>query len=209
MGKRTHRWVVPHAEPAKQSPSKGMGSDQRCVWPECDGYVDARWNIHLCYEHVNHVRNVFDDYERETKERDNKYIAEREAVISENTRKINAGEKVDATRRDLVPGWVYYALIDGLIKIGFAKSVQARMRQYPPTAKLLAVEPGTLQTERSRHQYFGKHLAKGREWFTDTPELRAWIDTVIAEYGTADDLKHRWGREEKRPVVAGKRQRRG
>lgn len=212
MGKRTHRWNPPHKRPEQlqvQDPRLDARNPESwmCLWPECldHGAIWLGWR--MCEKHGREIHEMVQRHDCPPIVRES--IERRERAHEDNSSKINAGERVDTARRDLIPGWVYYVLIDGLIKIGYAKSVPARMRAYPPTAQLLAVEPGTLQVERARHQHFGHHLAKGREWFADTPDLRAWIDTVVTEYGTADDFQARWGREEKRPTVAGKRQRRG
>lgn len=211
MGKRTHRWNPPHVDrtPATRDPRSIFGNPEglMCIWPECLQQATPWLRFRMCEEHGREIHGMVARHDDPPMVRE--VLEKRQQTIDENARKINAGERVDATNRLLVPGWVYYALIDGLIKIGYARSVPDRMRQYPPTAQLLAAEPGTLQLERARHQHFGHTLAKGREWFTDTPDLRDWIDTVISEYGTVDDLKPRWGREEKRPTVASKRHHRG
>jgi hypothetical protein len=232
MGKRTHRWTPAQPDPKKTPPPSKIrvadtpvsirrkekanqpaeyatGWGKKCLWPGCDEYEDIWYDAHLCRPHANHVRQRIESHERREADRVNRDITTREATRQRNAEKLDAGQHIDTTSRHLVPGWVYYVLIDGLIKIGFAKDVPARLRQYPPTAQLLAVEPGTLQVERRRHQQFGLALTKGREWFADTPELRQWVAKVIAEYGAPDDHAHTWGREQRQPTVAGKRHHRG
>jgi hypothetical protein len=184
---------------------------ERCRWPECEEYCDFGYAVHLCIAHVYAVKSAFAKHDRREAERQSRDSeiraaadAERQEMVDKVTEQINAGTLVTANRA-LIPGWVYYIQIDGLIKIGYAADVAKRMRSYPPTAQLLAVEPGTLKVEKARHQHFGKHLAKGREWFSDVPELREWIDTLVTQYGTADHMAHKWGREEREPVVANKR----
>lgn len=66
---------------------------------------------------------------------------------------------------------VYYVLIGPHIKIGFTTTLKTRMHAYPPSRKLLAVEPGDLSKERLRHQQFRAHLAMGNEWFHPATEL--------------------------------------
>jgi hypothetical protein len=213
MGKRTHRWSPPQPDrtkhPEPRDPRVVFGDPEMlmCIWPECVREATPWLRFRMCEAHGREVADMVTRWDDPPGVMAT--IEKNDQTRAENTRKINAGERVDTTTRHLVPGWIYYALIDGLIKIGFAKDVPSRMRQYPPTAQLLAVEPGTLQVERTRHQHFGQHLAKGREWFADVPELREWISTVVTEYGSAAQHAHTWGREAKRPTVAGKRQRRG
>lgn len=66
---------------------------------------------------------------------------------------------------------VYYFQVDGRIKIGHAMDLRRRLRAYPPSGRLLAVEPGTQRLERARHRKFRDLLAEGREWFYPGPEL--------------------------------------
>ena len=87
-------------------------------------------------------------------------------------------------------GLVYYIRINGQIKIGYTADLRQRSRNYPPGSELLAVEPGTLYTERDRHQQFHRSLARGREWFTPTPDLLDHIDDLAKEYGIPTDLMH-------------------
>lgn len=156
-----------------------------CAWRNCTRTHKNRYGVPLC---PAHYQTVVDDWKRQQTEEWKPEPPTRPA------RKVLVG-----------PGSVYYVALDGLIKIGYSQDVTERLRAYPPTAKLLAVEPGNKHVERKRHQRFGKHLAKGREWFTDAPELREWIDELVAEHGTADHLAHKWGREEQVPAVATKR----
>lgn len=71
-----------------------------------------------------------------------------------------------------------------------------RLRQYPPTAVLLATRPGTRLDEKALHGQFAAYLHAGREWFRDVPELRDHINGVIAEHGAPE--KNPLGRPTKR-----------
>lgn len=73
---------------------------------------------------------------------------------------------------------VYYVLIDGLVKIGTTENLPNRMRGYPPTAALLAVEPGDRTVEAARHRQFNHSLSAGREWFTPSADLRQHIESL-------------------------------
>ena len=60
---------------------------------------------------------------------------------------------------------VYYVLVGDLLKIGTTSRLKARLAQFPPNKKLLAVEPGSYELERKRHVEFADLLAHGNEWF--------------------------------------------
>lgn len=73
---------------------------------------------------------------------------------------------------------VYYIAVDGLIKIGWTKSLHRRLTAYPPTQVLLAIERGSALIERQRHTQF-KHLRVGHgEWFSQAPELDQHIESL-------------------------------
>lgn len=92
------------------------------------------------------------------------------------------------------PGWVYYIAQDDLIKIGYAKNVTRRMKAYGPTAKLLAVHPGTLALERDMHTRFRGSLDRGREWFRRDTELMEHIEQVRARFGDASMFEYQYTR---------------
>lgn len=209
MGKRTHRWTPPQSEttphrfvedsPAtarrKQEEREANASDVHaftwCLWPDCGQYADIFLRVHLCHVHAVEVNEALHREAEFTLNARAKHHAEADANKARTAELIESGFKPGAG--DLIPGWVYYIELDGLIKIGFSTNVANRMRAYAPTAKLLAAEPGTKKVERARHQHFGAYLARGREWFQDVPELRTWITTVITEYGSADHMAYTWG----------------
>lgn len=88
------------------------------------------------------------------------------------------------------PGWIYYLHVGDRIKIGYTTDVKRRLRQYPPDSPLLALHPGTKQTEHDMHSKFAGSRAAGREWFLDTPELRDHIKQVIDQYGEPDRARY-------------------
>ena len=70
---------------------------------------------------------------------------------------------------------------DGLIKIGFAKDDEARIRQLHPVAgselELLAKVEGGQSKEASLHKKFA-HLRHHREWFLPGDDLLEFISSV-------------------------------
>lgn len=114
-------------------------------------------------------------------------------------RRLNAKKEREKTierirKGNPAEGFVYYMRINGQIKIGYAADVTARMRHYPPGTELLAVEAGTLHTERERHQQFYRERIRGREWFEESDDLRAHIESVVEANGSPDALAYEFTR---------------
>lgn len=93
-------------------------------------------------------------------------------------------------------GWVYYMRINGHIKIGYTKNLRQRSRAYPPGTELLAVEPGTREVEKLRHEQFSRFLAQGREWFAESESLTAHIESLADQHVTPTKLMHSWTKHE-------------
>lgn len=192
------RWKPPHQDPAKAGRHPGSRRT-RCVWIGCDNSHGTRFDLPLCAVHVGQVIAAYDAERRVAEQR----VAAREQakveVAARAVKKVEEGFLLDDD--EPAPGWIYYLRLDGVIKIGFTKNPHRRIKQYPPTAELLATEPGTKKVERSRHQRFGKHLIVGREWFADCDEINEWIDTLVAEYGKPDPSIGRYTRPTDTPTV--------
>ena len=80
-------------------------------------------------------------------------------------------------------GFVYYMRIGALIKIGYTADVRKRMGGYPPETVLLAIEPGTYQTEADRLSQFSKDLEWGNEWFSPSKQLSEHVLAVRRDHG--------------------------
>lgn len=94
-------------------------------------------------------------------------------------------------QRWIEPGWIYYLLVGGLVKIGYTADLERRMKQYPPHSTLLAVHPGTPKLEREMHHKFLHHLSNGREWFSIGDDLTAHIEDVrlrFTNFTVSDNL---------------------
>lgn len=76
-------------------------------------------------------------------------------------------------------GWIYF--IDGgeNIKIGYSRSLDARMKRMNTDCgagpKLLLALPGTFKTEKILHRHFAALRSRG-EWFRKGQELLAYIE---------------------------------
>lgn len=166
------RWQPPHPDkPWTRQPL----TDRPCAWENCHRRSSVIYNLPICDVHAELAHR---EVQRDRITAD-LHFAERFRIIDDareaNRRRLDAGKPAHAGP---VPGWVYYLLIGDTIKIGYTKDLTTRLTAYPPTAQLLAAEPGTLKTERERHSRFAVHLTHGREWFRDHPDIRAWIATL-------------------------------
>ena len=166
-----------------------------CTWFDCERLSDTELDVPLCMIHACAAHH---DYVRVTADAQ---TAEQTA-LERSIEKVESGVPLDPN--DPTPGWIYYIQIDDVIKIGYAKRISQRMRAFPPNATLLAAEPGTKKLEHVRHSLFHVHLAWGREWFHDNPELRDWIAKIIERHGDLTGLAYTYTKPDKPPIVAGK-----
>lgn len=83
-----------------------------------------------------------------------------------------------SARRARQQGQIYYLRVGDLVKVGYTADLRQRLRDYPPDAKLLAVEPGTRTHEAQLHRKF-RHLLAGRaEWYRAGLDLMHHIAAV-------------------------------
>jgi T5orf172 domain. len=75
---------------------------------------------------------------------------------------------------------VYYVLHGGLVKIGTSTNLKRRLESLQPEG-LLAVEPGDVRVERSRHREFAEWHSHG-EWFLPSSPLEAHMERLRAEH---------------------------
>lgn len=73
---------------------------------------------------------------------------------------------------------VYYIEVDGLIKIGFSSDFARRLRQYPPSAKVLAVEDGGKDRERQMLTRFAYLRVARQEWHRKDSALMDHIKQI-------------------------------
>jgi len=88
---------------------------------------------------------------------------------------------------------VYYLRRDGMVKIGTTSNLKVRLATIPHH-ELLAVEPGGIGLERSRHAEFSAHRADG-EWFRASMEVMAHVVQIRKTHGAPIAAWNRWNRE--------------
>lgn len=151
-----------------------------CVIPDCRSEPIRDFNgenLHICINHAIAIAA----YIQEVTEK---------PLVSESVGQRQMGryfakqrqvERAASRRQEA--GWVYYLLVGDRIKIGYTQDVKQRLRAYPPNSPLLAVHPGTRETEQAMHERFAQYRQAGREWFRDAAELRDHIAVVVDQFG--------------------------
>jgi hypothetical protein len=103
-------------------------------------------------------------------------------------RAIREGDELKAledAKREAKPKerWVYFIQHDGRIKIGVsvdpcARAVSLSLRW----TDILAVVKGGQKLEAALHKRFSAHRVGSTEWFTDCPEIRAYIEDYADKF---------------------------
>lgn len=157
----------------------------QCAWPGCDlhraGYVSHEYaDAPLCIGHIYETWRLARDL---AEKREN-----RQATTSV---RVAPREDFHARRTVEQPvatiGWIYYLRIGDNIKIGYASRLLQRLRQYPPTAELLAAHRGTKVDEKVVHSLLYLHRIAGREWYSQNDEVLTYIAKIVARFGPCQD----------------------
>lgn len=184
------RWFFDAAVPVIQRPGypEWMARSE-CITPSCQfagGYLNTNlceecaWKVWAAFTNADELpraETIQAKYDAWKAEQDDR------ATIREITI-VDAPPTPEGIKN--IPGNIYYLLVGELIKIGYTKNMEQRMRQYPPHSKLLAVHPGTMRTERQMHSMFFNSIVKGKEWFAITPALIKHIENVRDRFKTYD-----------------------
>lgn len=94
---------------------------------------------------------------------------------------VDPAERVEQIRlrAEATKAVVYYARCGDLIKIGTTRSIATRMRALKAD-QILAVESGSYDVERRRHDQFNHLRAEpGAEYFHPGPDLLAHIHSLV------------------------------
>lgn len=163
-----------------------------CSWPQCENDASREYSINFCFMHVLKLwAEVEAQRTGETSQaelRDEEYRLRMDnGMRAARTLSEKLGARPVEPRPD--SGRVYYLQVGELVKIGYTANLSRRLKQYPPDAALLAVEPGTIKVERHRHDLLAASRAAAREWYRMTPEVEAQIATVVAEHGAPATLQ--------------------
>lgn len=105
--------------------------------------------------------------------------------LAVTTQWLGQHRKREADKEPPSGGFVYYVQIGHHIKIGHTVNLQARMRSYPPSRRLLAVEDGSRQLEGIRLREFRHLLDAGQEWHRPGTDLVEHINRIREASGAS------------------------
>lgn len=139
---------------------------RQCAFHDCDLIPAEELGFPLCPEHCRTV-----------------YFGIKDLLPCATTGRATTGRpngkaKPLASKR---MGIIYFARVDGLIKIGYTTNLKLRIRVLQ--AELLATLPGTMDTEKALHAKFGPCWVRG-ELFRPEPELMGYIKSVAVTQDT-------------------------
>lgn len=109
-----------------------------------------------------------------------------------------AAKQAHLARRD---GQIYYVRLNGLIKVGWTRTITDRLRAYGPNVEVLCHYSATLNDETDLHRQLVPFRAKGREWYHDCPALRDFVEAAVKLHGPPTESA--WWSEPK-DVIASK-----
>lgn len=83
-------------------------------------------------------------------------------------------------------GHIYFVRLNGLIKVGWSRLVDDRLRAYGPDVELLVIYEGTRADETNLHRQLRPALARGREWYEDNAITQRFLADAVAKHGAPD-----------------------
>lgn len=171
------------AQEAAERESRRLRRRQtECCIPDCSTMSERRGEFPICGPHLVKIWARVD----ESRRMDADLLAAQEVAAARYAESI-------ASRRDSAPvrGRIYALdTRDGLIKIGWTKDLWLRMRQYPPTFRLIASCAGTRADETAIHRALRPSKVSGREWYDVTPEVVRQVNQIIALENVALARQH-------------------
>jgi hypothetical protein len=163
--------------PACPSCGRKVPDCRHCMWPKCPKINFPNTDIDICEAHEIIIASRVQ--QRNQAKIDAQANAAAEGQINDE-RKVAGLDQLPNTQ--LSNQCVYYLKVGDHIKIGTTTNLPRRLAAYPPESEVLGTEAGGPTVEKHRHQQFHAHLAWGREWFTDTQEIRQFIATLPQHY---------------------------
>ena len=155
----------------------------QCSAPMCSRKTVEDAPFPICMFHMRKVFDYFDGFAELAKQ----VVAARYPVDPDEIRaevlKANA-EISRASHAKDEHSQVYYAEVNGAIKIGFTTNMKSRMGDMRITLdRVLATEPGGRDLEGMRHRQFA-HLRRGRlEEFERAEDLLSHIAMIREHFG--------------------------
>lgn len=183
MARKHHRFVE-DAAPVDITPTPISASvDQQvsCFVRNCSQppslYVFAA-DARICEQHADAIWERVEWRDARDRDQDVPGMEGRD-YIRGDARKVKAVERQKPTS----VGEIYFVRIDDLIKVGWTSKLADRIRAYGPKAELLTNYPGTRADESALHRQLTPSRFRGREWYSDTDIIRAFIAEAITKHG--------------------------
>lgn len=183
MGRKHHRFVEDPA-PVDFVPapiSTAVERQTACVIRNCSGTPDVWVGVtdgRVCERHANGIWETVEMRDATHRDQNIPGMESRDYIRSD-ARKIRAVER----RKPTSVGEIYFVRIDDLIKVGWTSKLADRIRAYGPKAELLANYPGTRADEAALHRQLTPARFRGREWYSDTDIIRAFVAEAVAKHG--------------------------
>jgi len=195
MPRHNKRWEPPHPAIEERSPripapptprpahtwqdiAHELVPEHLCTWTGCSAVKFDPFPI--CLDHMLEIT----EWVNTTPDRDTALVLGERIVHKRfQAERQQLHQEAITASRGLQPGWIYYVLTDGKIKIGYTTDITQRLRAYPPGSKILAIHPGTPDLEKLMHKRFSAYRVAGREWFRPDIEIFDYCDQVVAEHG--------------------------
>lgn len=203
----TRRTIDRSADNKSARLNRQTPSVTECAWPGC--HDDMKPFLHrpsgavlrlrvgiLCLAHADAVADAV--LEDRLMSADFMHHEVNHAAFDAKRRKDDQRQRAESrTAQDVAfkgdqPGFVYYVQVGDRLKIGYSADVRRRLRSYPPGSVLLAVEPGSPELERQRHQQFAGSLLDGREWFRPDGVILKQVTAICGEHGDPSRFAHHY-----------------
>jgi hypothetical protein len=160
-----------------------------CAISKCrsEGTIRIGREVRLCELHAG---AIWENVEwRDAKQRDQSIdgIEWRDQVRVE-ARAIRDVER----RKPTSMGQIYYVRVNDLIKVGWTSKLAERVRSYGPDAELLANYPATRSDEAALHRQLAPSRYRGREWYSDTDIVQAFITEALERHGPPRFQRIEW-----------------
>lgn len=165
---------------AERGPLRPENAARSCLIPRCKraGEVWIGRDGYVCEYHAD---NVWRRVEQRDTEGCDRFIPGAEARDYE--RADGRARRAVSKRKPSATGEIYFVRVDDLVKVGWTTKLADRVRAYGPKAELLAHYPGTRADETALHQQLAPARFRGREWYSDTDIIRAFVAETVATHG--------------------------
>jgi len=140
---------------------------------------DPEHALPLCYTHAVVV------WQQVQRNKHESLIMETNEDLLRRARAKQMAEDEAAKQRRMADrnGKIYFVRLNGLIKVGWSRDVNDRLRAYGPEVEVLCIYPGSRDDETYLHRQLRPVLARGREWYEDHPIVTDYVAKMLEKHG--------------------------